>query len=303
MNAGLQRNPLHAGIAMFSGLVLCHLAGGSALAESGGAVSSAGGGASSANYSITASMGDVASGKSSGGSVSNTPGAPDIQPAGVKGVSLQATPLLASAEGITQLAGSAVMEDDSITILDGSEVSWSLGSGPVASVSTQGAATLGTITEDSAAVVDGTWKGVSGSAAFYVLNGNYGTYGSSDIPDVWQVTYFGLNNPKAAPLADASGTGQNNLFKYIAGLDPTNPSSRFQIAVLANPLVPLDKKVTFSPWIGGRTYALQYSDSLAAGSWVSLPAVLPVVSGTTGTFADPAPSLTRRFYRVEINKP
>ena len=29
-------------------------------------------------------------------------------------------------------------------------------------------------------------------------------------------------NPDAAPDADVTGTGQDNLFKYTAGLDPTN---------------------------------------------------------------------------------
>ena len=37
----------------------------------------------------------------------------------------------------------------------------------------------------------------------------------------WQLQYFGCTNcPQSQPTADADGTGQNNQFKYIAGLNP-----------------------------------------------------------------------------------
>ena len=59
-----------------------------------------------------------------------------------------------------------------------------------------------------------------------------GPYAGGGIPDSWLVQYFGLPpNPNAAPTADFTGTGQNNLFKYVAGLDPTNPASVFVLKV------------------------------------------------------------------------
>ena len=62
---------------------------------------------------------------------------------------------------------------------------------------------------------------------------NHGSYAGDGIPDSWQAQYFELNNPNAAPNKDVDGTGQNNLFKYVAGLDPTNPTSVFRLKITA----------------------------------------------------------------------
>ena len=93
----------------------------------------------------------------------------------------------------------------------------------------------------------------------------------------WQVQYFGsTNNPNAAPTADADGTGQNNLFKFLAGLDPTNPASIFQITAVSREGDGL--RVTWS-CVGGHTYALQGTVRVAAG-------------GYTNNFFDISPAIT-----------
>jgi hypothetical protein len=54
------------------------------------------------------------------------------------------------------------------------------------------------------------------------------------IPNWWRQQYFGngsSTNPSSCATCDADGTGQDNLFKYIAGLNPTNPSSVFGLNV------------------------------------------------------------------------
>jgi len=125
----------------------------------------------------------------------------------VTGLALNAAPATVNAGGATsQLTGCAVMDDNSVTLLAGTDISWSLVSGPVASISTSGVLTTGTEQVDSAAVVAGAWLGIAATTTLYVLNGNYGIYGGAGIPDTWQVQYFGLNNPNAAPNADADGT-------------------------------------------------------------------------------------------------
>jgi hypothetical protein len=48
----------------------------------------------------------------------------------------------------------------------------------------------------------------------------------------WRQRYFGdgsTTNALSCATCDADGTGQNNLFKYIAGLDPTDRASVFRI--------------------------------------------------------------------------
>ncbi|HXI83194.1 MAG TPA: LamG-like jellyroll fold domain-containing protein [Verrucomicrobiae bacterium] len=54
------------------------------------------------------------------------------------------------------------------------------------------------------------------------------------IPNWWRQQYFGTGSTTGSTTCatcDFDGTGQNNLFKYTAGLDPTNPSSAFGLNV------------------------------------------------------------------------
>jgi hypothetical protein len=54
------------------------------------------------------------------------------------------------------------------------------------------------------------------------------------IPNWWRQQYFGTassTDSSSCATCDFDGTGQNNLFKYTTGLDPTNPSSAFGLNV------------------------------------------------------------------------
>jgi hypothetical protein len=54
------------------------------------------------------------------------------------------------------------------------------------------------------------------------------------IPNWWRQQYFGAGSSTdstSCATCDFDGTGQNNLFKYVAGLDPTNPSSVFGLGI------------------------------------------------------------------------
>jgi hypothetical protein len=59
---------------------------------------------------------------------------------------------------------------------------------------------------------------------------------SDGIPDSWMQQYFGHPTGAASDNSratdDADGTSQNNLFKYVAGLDPTDPASVFLINIV-----------------------------------------------------------------------
>jgi hypothetical protein len=51
-----------------------------------------------------------------------------------------------------------------------------------------------------------------------------GDSNSDELPDAWQVQYFGSpNDPKAAPNATPAGDGVPNWLKYTLGLDPLKP--------------------------------------------------------------------------------
>ena len=121
----------------------------------------------------------------------------------------------------------------------------------------------------------------------------------------WQVQYFGsTNNPNAASGVDADGTGQNNLFKYVAGLDPTNPSSVFQLQVVAVTNQTSQESLLFNPVATGRTYTPQFSTDLVGGVWLLLPGYTgPVTNGNQVTITDTNAVDPQRFYRIDISLP
>jgi len=60
-----------------------------------------------------------------------------------------------------------------------------------------------------------------------VGNDDFGSYAGDGLDDAWQVSYFGSDNPNAAPGADPDGDFMSNRGEYIAGTIPTNATSHF----------------------------------------------------------------------------
>ena len=126
------------------------------------------------------------------------------------------------------------------------------------------------------------------------------------IPDWWMLRYFGhttgLTNDDSLANDDADGTGQNNLYKYVVGLDPTNPASVFLLQVTAVTNQPAQYNLTFSPWDGRRTYSPQFTTDLVEGVWLPLPGYTgPVTNGNQVTITDINAIGPQRFYRIDIS--
>ena len=179
--------------------------------------------------------------------------------------------------------------------------------GPLVSISAGGLATASTVYQNTPATVRADSGGWSGTGTLTVLNVNaddYGTYAGDGLDDAWQVRYFGFNNPQAGFDVDADGTGQTNLFKYLTGLNPLDPASRFTLAISAVPGQPGQKTLSFSPITMGRTYTVQYTSGLASPSWTTLTNLTSSANGDTWTITDlSAPASAPRFYRVQISLP
>jgi PKD repeat protein len=123
----------------------------------------------------------------------------------------------------------------------------------------------------------------------------------------WQLQYFNCTNCVLAQLnVDADGTGQNNLFKYIAGLDPTNPASMFVLNVASGTNQSQAMNLNFNPLAIGRTYTPQFSTDLVSGVWMPLTTYMgPVtnIGGTQVTITDTNPIPPQEFYRIDISLP
>jgi M6 family metalloprotease-like protein len=142
-------------------------------------------------------------------------------------------------------------------------------------------------------------------------SGRFDTLLDSDgdgLPDWWTSLYFGHPTGQGADLSrpadDASGTGENNLFKYVAGLDPTNPLSVFSLSLENSPDHPTQKRLVFSPRWDDRLYTLLYRTNLAAGtSWTNVPSTATNDNGLLRTVTDLNASDPSRFYRIRIGLP
>ncbi len=259
----------------------------------------------SGSYVIDGTIGDLG-GISSVSSVSSKSGYAG-QLTEVTSVTVTAIPSSAAENSTTQLSGKAVLDDSTITVLNGSAITWNSPASPIASINGNGLATLGAVYQDTFTAFSGSYLGLSATGQVLVLNtvaDNYGTYAGDGIADDWQVQYFGVGNPDAGPKVDVDGTGQNNLFKYIAGLDPTNPASIFTLQINPVPSQPSRKELVFQPITEGRTYTVESTSNLVTVSYFDLTNLsAPQTNGTQVTIQDLGATQELKVYRVRISKP
>jgi len=125
------------------------------------------------------------------------------------------------------------------------------------------------------------------------------------VPDLWMWNHFGHLTGQAIDRSraqdDASGTGQNNLFKYIADLDPTNPASAFVISGIANQLP--GSEVSFTVTSLSRLYALECTTNLVDGVWTNLADAVPVPGNGSALSLIDTNDAPTRIYRVRIGLP
>jgi len=207
--------------------------------------------------------------------------------------------------GTLQLAAWQFLDDTSLLAVSANSVTWGVVSGPVTGISLAGLATAGTVYQNTPATVQGAFGGFTGTLNLSVLDtipDNFGSYAGDGLDDAWQVQYFGQNNPLAAPNVDASGTGQTNLFKYIAGLNPLD-GSRFTLACVPVPGQPGQKNLIFAPIVAGRTYTVKFRSDLAASTWTVLTGSTQADNAGVRTLTDTVATGTQKFYHIEITMP
>ena len=125
------------------------------------------------------------------------------------------------------------------------------------------------------------------------------------IPNGWKQQYALDPFDPNLGSEDADGTGQNNRFKYVAGLDPTNRASVFVLNIASLPNQPQVMNLNFTPLAPGRTYMPQFSTDLVSGVWMPLTTYTgPVTNnGNQVTITDTNPIPPQKFYRIDITYP
>ncbi len=151
--------------------------------------------------------------------------------------------------------------------------------------------------------------GLSDGATWYytvTANGLFGP-GPASAP-VSATTYTTLQNWRlanfetiadagtAADHADPDGDGWSNFHEYVSGTGPNDASSSLKITRL-EPSGAGDGLLIEFPSVAGRSYRVERSLTLEAGSWVTLQDAI-VGTGAEIEVADTGAAQPRRFYRV-----
>ncbi len=94
------------------------------------------------------------------------------------------------------------------------------------------------------------------------------------------------------------------MFKYVAGLNPTNPASVFTLRITPVPGQPAQKNLVYDPVVTGRVYTVQSSTNLISGGYSNLPTIgMLQTNGTQVTATDTNATQAYKFYRVDIALP
>lgn len=107
-----------------------------------------------------------------------------------------------------------------------------------------------------------------------------------------------LTNIFLNPAADQDGDGMSNSAEEIAGTNPANPQSVFQVSQMQPGVGTMTLTWPSAP---GKTYQVQWSDSLSSSSFSSATSsTVPASSGGTTSWTDPSPGNARRFYKIIV---
>ena len=200
-----------------------------------------------------------------------------------------------------QLQAAAVLDDDTTLAVAPETVTWSIVSGPVASVSNSGLMTAGNVYQHTPALVEGTFLGAASTDSLTIRNtgdDDYLLYAADGLSDLWQVGYFGEQNPLAAPGVDADSDGQDNLFEFLAGSVPVDPSSLLTVRATGTGVGTFGMELSrVQP---GTRYTFEGSGDLV--NWHPLLTLDP--PAVAAPFQQQLPAFgSRDFYRVLLSRP
>jgi hypothetical protein len=177
---------------------------------------------------------------------------------------------------------------------------------------------VGTLNSQTNILINGVLNG-NYQFTFYDLSSNFtvavvnpDTVGDG-ISDAWRAEYFSnqpagntngiMTNSESCATCDADGTGQNNLFKFLAGLNPTNPESIFMITSVEP--IGSNNLVSFTS-VSNNVYLLQATslDLANSNGWITVTNNIPGnPNNGIAQATDPGGATqTQRIYRVVLQQ-
>jgi hypothetical protein len=135
------------------------------------------------------------------------------------------------------------------------------------------------------------------TAGTLTFTGNYSFIDANHngISDAWEKYYFGSVSTNRTQTTDTDGSGMSDYGKFIAGLNPTNPASKFiilSVTVQSNRFVQMQWAA-----IPGRLYQVESSTNFASWTPITdwLQASVSPMSYTATNF-----DFSPYFFRVQV---
>ena len=124
-------------------------------------------------------------------------------------------------EGSTgQLSGVASLDDGTVSTLTGGDIGWGTVGYPLACIGVDGLLAATNVYGNTDVFLTASYLGAMAKLRVTVLDSNpdnYGLYSGDGIPDGWQVTHFGTNNPLGvAGATNATGHGGYAMVEYAS---------------------------------------------------------------------------------------
>ncbi|WP_395737657.1 cadherin-like beta sandwich domain-containing protein [Prosthecobacter sp.] len=118
----------------------------------------------------------------------------------------------------------------------------------------------------------------------------------------WRMTYFGISTGtgSAADGADPDGDGMSNLAEYTAGTNPTSATDVFKVQ---SGVKNGGSFTLTAAGKNGRTYVLERSLTMAAGTWTAVATQGPLSGDGSVTLTDAAAPAGAGFYRIRVTGP
>ncbi len=121
--------------------------------------------------------------------------------------------------------------------------------------------------------------------------------------EIWRQSNFGnhTNTGTAADTFDANGDGELNLMEFATGQNPNAATTR--PATLVKNGAILEFTYTKNNAATDVTFIVEWSDTLAAGSWSNGGVTEQSLGGNTVKATIPAGSGSKRFVRLRVTQP
>jgi hypothetical protein len=114
---------------------------------------------------------------------------------------------------------------------------------------------------------------------------------NDEMPDAWEILH-GLKASTHDALSDDDGDGTSNIGEYLAGTDPLNRASRFQVSEIR---VGSGIRLDWSS-VPGRSYIIEESDDLT--EWRSVPGPAIRANGSSASATVAQNDSERRLFRI-----